>query len=211
MPEMLEPVRAVRSSLCAAMTRVITVCVSIAVFLFSLVPSAQTVYPTGTTIYDPDRSWNGFTVLSPLGTQAVLVIDMNGTVVKRWDDLNNSAGGPARVLPGGHVISASGARPPHQESLELVQRDFDGKVVWQFNRGEREGRHRVGLAGIRPQRRDGVRAGRARGDQGGRGIQQGARQLRLAARQLGNLRRAEPVVRQGRHAFRPEPRHHQQP
>jgi len=40
------------------------------------------------------------------------------------------------VLPGGHVISASGARPPHQESLELVQRDFDGKVVWRFNRGE---------------------------------------------------------------------------
>ena len=63
-------------------------------------PTAQTVYPTGTTIYDPDKSWNGFTVLSPLGTPAVLVIDMNGTVVKRWDDFNNSAGGPARVLPG---------------------------------------------------------------------------------------------------------------
>ena len=27
--------------------------------------AAQSVYPTGTTIYDPDRSWNGFTVLSP--------------------------------------------------------------------------------------------------------------------------------------------------
>ena len=118
------------------MTRLITACASIGMFLFSLVPSAQTVYPTGTTIYDPDRSWNGFTVLSPLGTQAVLVIDMNGTVVKRWDGFNNSAGGPARVLPGGHVIAASGARPPHQESVELIQRDFDGNLVWQFNRGE---------------------------------------------------------------------------
>src|SRR6188508_617248 len=74
-------------------------------------PTAQTVYPTGTTIYDPDKSWNGFTVLSPLGTPAVLVIDMNGTVVKRWDDFNNSAGGPARVLPGGFVTAANGARP----------------------------------------------------------------------------------------------------
>jgi hypothetical protein len=119
------------------MTRVIAACTaSIVVLLLSPGPSAQTVYPTGTTIYDPDRSWNGFTVLSPLGTQAVLVIDMNGTVVKRWDGLNNSAGGPARVLPGGHVIAASGARPPHQESLELIQRDFDGNVVWQFSRGE---------------------------------------------------------------------------
>ena len=31
--------------------------------------SAQTVYPTGTTIYDPDRAWNGYTVLSP-GTRS---------------------------------------------------------------------------------------------------------------------------------------------
>ena len=75
-------------------------------------------------------------MLSPLGTQAVLVIDMNGDVVKRWEDYNNSAGGPARVLPGGVVIAASGARPPHQESTELIQRDFDGKVIWQFSRNE---------------------------------------------------------------------------
>ena len=97
---------------------------------------AQTVYPTGTTIYDPDRSWNGFTVLSPLAGLAVLVIDMNGNVVKRWEGFNNSAGGPARVLPGGVVMAANGANPPHQESLELVQRDFDGKVLWRFDHNE---------------------------------------------------------------------------
>jgi hypothetical protein len=75
-------------------------------------------------------------VLSPLGTQAVLVIDMNGNVVKRWENFNNSAGGPARVLPGGFVMAASGARPPHQESLELSLRDFDGTVLWQYSRNE---------------------------------------------------------------------------
>jgi hypothetical protein len=84
----------------------------------------------------PDRAWNGYTVLSPLGTQAVIVIDMNGNVVKRWDNFNNSAGGPARVLPGGHVIAPTGARPPHQESLALVQRDFAGTNVWEFSRAE---------------------------------------------------------------------------
>ena len=101
-----------------------------------LTGAAQSVYPTGTTIYDPDRAWNGYTVLSPLSTPAVIVIDMNGTVVKRWDDFNNSAGGPARVLPGGVVVAASGARPPHQESLELIQRGFDGDVLWRFSRNE---------------------------------------------------------------------------
>ena len=39
---------------------------------------APSVYPTGTTLYDPAQTWSGYTVLSPLGTQAVLVIDMNG-------------------------------------------------------------------------------------------------------------------------------------
>jgi outer membrane protein assembly factor BamB len=100
------------------------------------VAAAPSVYPTGVTIYDPARTWNGFTVLSPLATQAVIVIDMNGNVVKRWEDFNNSAGGPARILPNGAVIAAHGARPPFQESLELVQRDFDGNTVWSFNRNE---------------------------------------------------------------------------
>lgn len=97
---------------------------------------AQSVFPTGTTIFDPERAWSGFTVLSPLAGQAVPVIDMNGAIVKRWEGFNNSAGGPARVLPGGYVIAASGAHPPNQESLELVERDFDGKVLWSFSRNE---------------------------------------------------------------------------
>jgi hypothetical protein len=105
-------------------------------YVFAPGVAGQSVYPTGTTIYEPDRAWNGYTVLSPLGTQAVLVIDMNGNVVKRWDGFNNSAGGPARVFPGGVVVAASGARPPHQESLELVQRDFAGRDLWRFSRAE---------------------------------------------------------------------------
>jgi hypothetical protein len=118
------------------MTRLTYACAAAIVAHAIALTSAQTVYPTGTTIYDPDRAWSGYTVLSPLQTQAVLVIDMNGTVVKRWDGFNNSAGGPARVLPGGVVVAASGARPPYQESLELIQRDFSGTVVWRFSRNE---------------------------------------------------------------------------
>ena len=113
------------------MTRLTRACV-VAVMAHAIAATliAQTVFPTGTTIFDPDRAWPGFTVLSPLATQAVPVIDMNGTIVKQWEGFNNSAGGPARVLPGGFVIAASGARPPNQESVELVERDFDGMVLW---------------------------------------------------------------------------------
>src|SRR5262245_44898308 len=97
---------------------------------------AQSVYPTGTTIYDPNRAWSGYTVLSPLNTQAAIVIDMNGNVVKQWDGYVNSAGGPARIFPNGVVMGANGTNPPRQESLELIQRDFEGKVLWRFDHNE---------------------------------------------------------------------------
>ena len=119
------------------MTRLMHISLAAVLMLgWSLTLATQSVYPTGTTIYSPERAWNGYTVLSPLQTQAVIVIDMNGNIVKRWDGYNNSAGGPARVFPDGSVMSASGSRPPRQESLELIHRDFEGNVIWRFDRGE---------------------------------------------------------------------------
>jgi hypothetical protein len=98
--------------------------------------AAPTVYPTGVTIYDPAKTWSGYTVLSPLRARGAVVIDMNGRVVKSWEGYDSGAGGPARVLPGGNVMGAAGANPGHQESLELVARDFDGKVLWRLDRNE---------------------------------------------------------------------------
>jgi hypothetical protein len=98
--------------------------------------AAPTVFPTGTTLYDPAKAWNGFTVLSTLDTPAVLVIDMNGRIAKRWDGFNLSAGGPARILPGGIVTGPAGAFPGHQESTALVAADFDGRELWRFDRAE---------------------------------------------------------------------------
>jgi hypothetical protein len=92
--------------------------------------AAPSVYPTGTTLYQPDATWNGYTVLSLLRDQVVVVIDMNGHVVKQWSGFNNSAGGPARILPNGEIIAAAGARPGHQESLQLLQKDFAGNERW---------------------------------------------------------------------------------
>jgi hypothetical protein len=119
------------------MTRRARVCVA-ALFLLvlGLIAAAQSVYPTGTTIYDPAQTWNGYTVLSPLAAGAAIVIDMNGKVVKQWDGFVNSAGGPIRVFPNGIVMGANGNNPPRQESLELIQRDFEGTVLWRFDRNE---------------------------------------------------------------------------
>src|SRR4030095_1631126 len=75
---------------------------SVFLYAFALAVAAQSVYPTGTTIYDPGRAWNGYTVLSPLRTQAVIVIDMNGNVVKQWDGYVNAGGGPRAYFPRWH-------------------------------------------------------------------------------------------------------------
>lgn len=97
------------------------------------VAAAPSVYPTGTTIYYPKLAWNGYTLLSNLDARGAVLVDMNGRVVKQWRGFNLSAGGPARLLPGGIVIGSAGANPPHQEATALVEQDFAGKVLWRFN------------------------------------------------------------------------------
>jgi hypothetical protein len=98
--------------------------------MMALAYAAPSVYPVGTTLFAPAETWNGYTVLSLLREPGMMVIDMNGRVVKQWEGFNSSAGGPVRILPNGEVIGAAGARPGHQESLQLVQKDFAGQQRW---------------------------------------------------------------------------------
>ena len=45
------------------------------------------VYPTGTTIYDPEKCWNGYTIFQAKEVGATL-IDMNGCEVQLWQGLH---------------------------------------------------------------------------------------------------------------------------
>ncbi len=98
------------------------------------------VYPTGTTIYYPEKCWNGFTLFqSELhrnnGYGAVL-IDMNGNVVNRWQGLD---GFPNKMLPGGHILGSTGVRNfkyGYQDMVDLVEADWEGNIVWKFARYE---------------------------------------------------------------------------
>jgi hypothetical protein len=99
------------------------------------------VYPTGTTTFEPPKCWNGFTLFqgSMFNGDEVgaVLIDMNGTVVNQWKGLD---GMPSKMLPGGYVMGNTGTRNPRygfQDQLDLVQADWDGNIVWKFNRYER--------------------------------------------------------------------------
>jgi len=87
------------------------------------------VYPTGTTIFKPDKCWSGYTILG--GNAAGVLIDMNGNVVKEWPN----TGDCGKILPGGYILAPSGKGP----NSKMIQMDFDGNIVWQFNRFEQAG------------------------------------------------------------------------
>lgn len=94
-----------------------------------------TIYPTGTTVYDKEKCFNGYTLFQAkeLGC---LLIDMNGGEKKLWEGLH---GFPNKLLPGGQVIGHTGERSTRfgmQDYRDLIQVDWDGRVIWKFNEYE---------------------------------------------------------------------------
>jgi len=94
-----------------------------------------TIYPTGATIFNPAKTWSGYTLFMARETGPTLV-NMNGEVVHMWRDLQ---GFPAKLLPGGYVMGSLGIREPkfgYMDQTDLVQVDWAGNVVWKFDQYE---------------------------------------------------------------------------
>jgi hypothetical protein len=94
--------------------------------------AVPSVYPTGTTIYDPAKAWSGYTVFVLPQTGAVL-IDMNGKTVRQWTSFEGASGGPMRILPGGFAMGALGSGRPHQESTSIGLFDWKDTQLSKFD------------------------------------------------------------------------------
>ncbi len=57
---------------------------------------SATIFPTGVTIYNPEKCWSGYTILQA-AERGALLIDMNGNEVRMWEGLQ---GFPNKMLPG---------------------------------------------------------------------------------------------------------------
>jgi outer membrane protein assembly factor BamB len=108
-------------------------CASAAVFAY------PTVYPTGTTIFDPDAAYSSFILISDHADKGnhpsaavraaskvpgdVRLIDMNGNVVHTWkvDPYFNKR---SRLLPNGHLVFVGSDKT-------IFEYDWDSNVVWQ--------------------------------------------------------------------------------
>jgi len=109
----------------------IVMALSLFVLMPALLLAFPSVYPHGTTIYKPDKCFNGYTILDTKGHQTIL-IDMNGNIVHHWKNVCDEEH-PAKLLPGGHVMGATGKRGRimnHPESNDLSVVDWDGNIVW---------------------------------------------------------------------------------
>lgn len=92
------------------------------------------IFPTGTTVYDKEKAFNGYTVFP--SAKGALLIDMNGREVQLWAGLG---GFPNKILPGGYVMGTTGTRPgkkAYQDQIDLVQVDWEGNIVWKFDHTE---------------------------------------------------------------------------
>jgi len=93
------------------------------------------IYPTGSTVYQPEKCWNGYTIFQAK-EHGALLIDMNGREVHLWKGLH---GFPNKLLPGGYVLGHTGERNTRfgmQDYRDLIQVDWEGRIVWQFNEYE---------------------------------------------------------------------------
>tara|TARA_B100000676_G_scaffold312152_1_gene384989 strand:+ start:8689 stop:10029 length:1341 start_codon:yes stop_codon:yes gene_type:complete len=99
----------------------------------------HTVFPTGTTIYNPEKCFNGYTIYpsKTTGVGAVLV-DMNGEVVRTWPNfmsfmINLLPGG---TLLGGQIGRVSRVYDHNWGADDVVQETWDGKEEWRFAKAD---------------------------------------------------------------------------
>ncbi len=107
--------------------------------------AGPSVYPDGTTRYDPARSENDFVIFTG-GDNIARLIDLNGNVVKQWKDVGSLSTllDPALVngqrghvlltldLENGNGLDLVPGRMGNQVSKTIGEQDWNGNTVWRF-------------------------------------------------------------------------------
>lgn len=116
-----------------------------AVFSLFLVQTALAypgVYPGGVTVHDPGRTYDGFTLFTPMkgdnstgNASVVYLVDMCGNLVHTWN-LTYLPDFYAYLLPGGHLLYL-GKDVVDVDNLQsanctIQELDWDSNVVWEY-------------------------------------------------------------------------------
>jgi len=106
--------------------RFVLLILSVIIFPAYLVAGWPTSFPTGLTIYNPEKAFPGYTIFAPLG-KSPFIIDMEGMFVL-YLDVSIKGSGPMRLLSNGHIQTT--------KQNQFVEFDQDGNIVHSFNMPE---------------------------------------------------------------------------
>jgi len=99
--------------------KLISVILLIYLCFASLLIADSFKFPKGVTLYKPQECWNGYTLV-PYEPGLILIIDMNGNVVHKWDVGTERA----RLLKNGHIVV--------MQQNKAREYDWDGKLLWEY-------------------------------------------------------------------------------
>jgi len=89
----------------------------------------------GTTYYSPSECHIGLTILAPVCSNEVFLINMVGKIIKKWE-LPYKSGGHVDLLPNGHILYSGKLEDGPLADLEgaggiLLEVDKEGNIVWE--------------------------------------------------------------------------------
>jgi hypothetical protein len=91
------------------------------------------VFPHGTTIYKPEKSYSGYTLFC-VDNFGSFLIDMRGNVVRQWKKIG-SVDHPVKMMPGGHIMGATGKTGRivgDEDSNDLAIADWNDNIIWTY-------------------------------------------------------------------------------
>lgn len=91
--------------------------------------------PRGLRLRDPGAT-PGYTLLAPLNSKAIHLVDLDGEVVHTWNT-KHAPGGVTRFLPNGNLLRSAQLPDPkrfHGGGIagRIEELDWDGNVVWEY-------------------------------------------------------------------------------
>lgn len=90
-----------------------------------------TVYPSGTTIYNPDNTYTGYTIYTIHDPNAVIMVDMEGMVVHYWSHPTYRLGYAEPLSNGNLLVFAT--QPEQRAPTIMLEMDWDGNVIWELS------------------------------------------------------------------------------
>jgi len=119
--------------ICSALVSAMLLCMDVRNSL-----ARPTVYPTGTTIFNPTKAQDGVFIMA-VHPEYVAIIDRNGNEYNRWPIEKNHANARARLMKNGNLLLAStyidlSGSGAFTESHQTIIREltWDGKKVWEY-------------------------------------------------------------------------------